>query len=66
MRMMVAALLAAATLPAGGQQEKKKMPRIALPPDSVYLLESKSLEGAAAPLRDFAGQVALVVNLASR
>ena len=63
MRMMAAALLAAALLP---QQDKKKAPKIALPPDSVYLLESKSLEGEAVPLRDFAGKVALVVNLASR
>jgi hypothetical protein len=65
MRMMVAAALAAMILPAGAQ-EKKKVPKIALPPDSVYLLESKSLEGTAVPLRDFAGKVALVVNLASR
>ena len=65
MRMLLAAALAAAVLPAGAQ-EKKKVPRINLPPDSVYLLESKSLEGTAVPLRDFAGKVALVVNLASR
>jgi len=65
MRMLVAALLAATILPAQAQ-EKKKMPKINLPPDSVYLLESKSLEGAAAPLRDFGGKVALIVNLASK
>jgi hypothetical protein len=63
--MLLAAVLAATVLPAGAQ-EKKKVPKIALPPDSVYLLESKSLEGTAVPLRDFAGKVALVVNLASR
>lgn len=65
MRILVAALVAAAILPAQAQ-EKKKVAKINLPPDSVYLLESKSLEGTAVPLRDFAGKVALIVNLASR
>ena len=65
MRILVAAALAATILPAQAQ-EKKKMPKINLPPDSVYLLESKTLEATAAPLRDFAGKVALIVNLASR
>ena len=65
MRMMAAAALAALVLPAVAQ-EKKKVPKIALPPDSVYLLEANSLDGTAVPLRDFAGKVALIVNLASR
>ena len=64
MRMLAAALLAASILPA--QAQEKKMPKINLPPDSVYLLESKTLEGTAAPLKDYAGKVALIVNLASR
>ena len=34
-------------------------------PDSLYALETKTLEGKPAPLADYAGKVALVVNLAS-
>ena len=34
--------------------------------DSFYALPSKSLEGKPAPLADYAGKVALVVNLASQ
>ena len=61
----VLALAAAAGLSADAQQDKRKK-RIVLPPDSFYALESKTLEGRPIGLTDFAGQVALVVNLASR
>ncbi len=64
MRLLALASLALAALGAAPQDKKK--PKIALPPDSVYLLKAKSLEGTEVDLRDFAGQVALVVNLASQ
>ncbi len=47
-------------------QDKNKRKKIVLPPDSLYNLPAKSLEGQAVDLKDMAGQVALVVNLASR
>lgn len=65
MRMMVAAALAVMILPAGAQQEKKKV-KVALPPDSLYLIPTKTLDGKPADLKDYAGKVALVVNVASR
>ena len=65
MARLTVALLALAALGAAPPQDKKK-PKIALPPDSLYLLKSKSLEGADVDLKDYAGQVALVVNLASQ
>lgn len=43
---------------------KKETPP--LPKDSLYLLKTKTLEGKDADLKDFAGKVALVVNVASR
>lgn len=46
-----------------GAQEKKKA---ALPLDSLYLVPIKNLEGQAADLKEHAGKVSLVVNLASR
>lgn len=59
------AALALAGVPASeAQQEKKK--KVLLPPDSMYALQAKTLEGQPMSLADFAGQVALVVNLASR
>jgi hypothetical protein len=68
MRKLAFAALAAAALvaspAAGAQQEKKK--KVLLPPDSMYALQAKTLEGQPMNLADFAGQVALVVNLASR
>ena len=61
----VLALAAAAGLNADAQQDKKKR-KIVLPPNSFYSLQSKTLDGQPIGLTDFAGQVALVVNLASR
>ena len=46
------------------QDKKKKEPP--LPPDSLYLVKTKTLEGKDADLKDYAGKVALVVNLASQ
>jgi glutathione peroxidase-family protein len=37
-----------------------------LPADSFYRLQTRTLEGAPAPLDAYAGRVALVVNLASQ
>ena len=54
----------AVSAPAGAQDKKKKEP--ALPPDSLYLVKTKTLEGKDADLKDYAGKVALVVNLASQ
>jgi hypothetical protein len=45
-------------------QDKKK--KVVLPPDSLYALKVKTLEGTDADLGDYAGKVALVVNLASQ
>jgi hypothetical protein len=64
MTRFLVAMLALAALGAAPQDKKK--PKIALPPDSLYLLKAKSLEGTEVNLGDFAGQVALVVNLASQ
>jgi hypothetical protein len=50
--------------PAAAQDKKKKEP--ALPPDSVYKLKVKSLDGKDVDLKDFAGKVTLIVNLASQ
>ena len=66
MRRLVLSLLAlaAVTAPAAAQDKKKKEP--ALPPDSVYKLKLKSLDGKDVDLKDFAGKVTLIVNLASQ
>jgi hypothetical protein len=50
----------------GEAQQQPKKRKIVLPPDSLYNLSAKSLEGNPVDLKDMAGQVALVVNLASR
>jgi hypothetical protein len=47
-----------------GAQDKKKGPPLAA--DSLYALKSKTLEGKDVDLKDYAGKVALVVNLASQ
>jgi hypothetical protein len=56
--------LAVATLPVAAQDKKKKEPP--LPTDSVYKLKAKSLDGKDVDLKDFAGKVTLIVNLASQ
>ena len=66
--MRSAAIAALATIAlsgiAGAQDKKKKPPPLA--PDSLYALKSRTLEGKDADLKDYAGAVALVVNLASQ
>ena len=67
MRRMVLSLLAlsvAVALPASAQDKKKKEPP--LPADSLYKLKTKTLDGNEADLKDFAGKVTLIVNLASQ
>lgn len=56
--LVIAALIGVA------DQAKKK--EVALPPDSFYALKTKTLEGKDADLKDYAGKVTLVVNLASQ
>lgn len=60
--LLVAAL---AAVPASAQ-EKKIGKEPALPPDSFYSLSTKTLEGKPANLKDYAGKVSLVINLASQ
>jgi hypothetical protein len=62
--VMMALLAVALAVPVQAQQEKKK--KVLLPPDSVYLLPVKSLEGKPADLKEHAGIVTLIVNLASQ
>lgn len=57
-------LALALAVPVEARQEKKK--KIMLPPDSVYLLPVKTLEGKPADLKEHAGIVTLIVNLASQ
>jgi hypothetical protein len=57
-------LTIATAVPAAAQDKKKKEP--VLPPDSVYRLKAKSLDGKEVDLKDYAGKVALIVNLASQ
>jgi glutathione peroxidase len=59
------ALTLAAAVPASAQQGKKKK-EAPLAPDSFYALSTKTLEGKPAELKEYAGQVALVVNVASQ
>jgi hypothetical protein len=56
--------LAVAALPVAAQDKKKKEPP--LPADSLYKLKAKSLDGKDVELKDFAGKVTLIVNLASQ
>ena len=55
--------LVALTVAAQAQGPRKERP---LTVDSVYLLSARTLEGQPAELRAYAGQVALVVNVASQ
>ena len=67
MRRILLSLLAlsvAVALPASAQDKKKKEP--VLPADSIYKLKAKTLDGKEADLKDFAGKVTLIVNLASQ
>jgi len=58
-------LAVALAVPASAQQDKKKK-ETALPPDSFYKLQTKSLDGKPADLKEYAGRVTLVVNVASQ
>jgi hypothetical protein len=62
--MSLLAVSVAVTLPAWGQDKKKKEP--VLPADSIYKLKVKTLDGKDADLKDYAGKVTLIVNLASQ
>lgn len=62
--LSVLALTVVVALPASAQDKKKKEP--VLPPDSLYKLKTKTLDGKDADLKDYAGKVTLVVNLASQ
>jgi len=67
MRRFLLSLLAlsvVSSVPVAAQDKKKKEP--ALPPDSIYKLKVKSLDGKDVDLKDFAGKVTLIVNLASQ
>ncbi|MBV8879935.1 MAG: glutathione peroxidase [Planctomycetaceae bacterium] len=67
MRTLALAVLAvsmALVLPASAQEKKKK--EIPLPADSLYKLQTKSLDGKPVDLKDYSGKVTLVVNVASQ
>ncbi len=58
------ALTALTAVPAAAQDKKKK--EVPLPKDSFYALSTKTLDGQPADLKEYAGKVTLVVNLASQ
>lgn len=58
MRIALVALLFAAGAPASRAQDKKD--------ESFYALTTKTLEGKDAPLKEYEGKVALVINVASK
>jgi cytochrome oxidase Cu insertion factor (SCO1/SenC/PrrC family) len=62
--MSLLALSVAVAVPASAQDKKKKEP--VLPADSIYKLKAKTLDGKEVDLKDFAGKVTLIVNLASQ
>ena len=64
MALSLLALAALATAPAAAQDKKKK--EVPLPKDSFYSLSTKTLDGKPADLKEYAGKVTLVVNLASK
>jgi hypothetical protein len=66
MRILLPLLAATAlvAVPASAQDKKKKEP--VLPADSLYNIKTKTLDGKDIDLKDFAGKVTLVVNLASQ
>ena len=66
MRAGLALAILAGVAVTGEAQQQPKKKKVVLPPDSLYNVAAKNLEGQAVDLKDMAGQVALVVNLASR
>ncbi len=58
----VMAALVALALPVSAQEKKEKP----LPADSLYKLQTKTLHGEAADLKQYSGKVTLVVNVASQ
>lgn len=60
----VLALSVALAVPVSAQEKKKK--ETPLPADSLYKLQTKTLDGKAADLKDYSGKVTLVVNVASQ
>jgi len=68
MRQFGVALLLATALVAvpAAAQEKKITKEPALAADSLYSLSTKTLDGKPANLKDYAGKVSLVINLASQ
>ena len=66
MRAGLALAILAGVAVTGEAQQQPKKKKVVLPPDSLYNVPAKNLEGQAVDLKDMAGQVALVVNLASR
>jgi glutathione peroxidase len=65
MRILIVAVTLALGASAPEAQDKKKKD-VPLPPDSFYGLSTKTLEGQPAALKDYAGKVALVINVASQ
>jgi glutathione peroxidase len=63
-RIRTLLLVIAAAVPAVAQDAGKEGKD--LPKDSLYLLKTKTLEGKDADLKDYAGKVTLVVNVASK
>lgn len=66
MRIAMVALIFALGASMPQAQEKKQEKKVALPPDSFYALSTKTLEGQPADLKEYAGKVALVINVASK
>jgi glutathione peroxidase len=62
--MSMLALTVLAAVPAWAQDKKKKEAPLAK--DSFYALSTKTLDGKPAELKEYAGKVALVVNVASQ
>ncbi|HZE97535.1 MAG TPA: glutathione peroxidase [Planctomycetota bacterium] len=58
------AVSVALVAPAFAQEKKKK--ELPLPADSLYKLQTKSLDGKPADLKEYSGKVTLVVNVASQ
>jgi len=61
----VLGLVVVLALPASAQDKKKKK-ELPVPADSLYKLQTKSLDGKPVELKDYLGKVTLVVNVASQ